>query len=48
MDNEDVPVLFSQNTKWRPRPFMKIYDFLETLSPAIIPPFDSIAHQLAM
>ena len=27
---------------------MKIFDFLETLSPATIPPFDSLAHSLAL
>ena len=27
---------------------MKIFDFLETLNPATVPPFDSIAHSLAL
>ena len=43
MDYEDVPVLFSEATNWKPRPFMTLFDFLDTLEPGIEPDYDTIA-----
>ena len=34
MDHEEVPVLHSSCTGWRPKPFMTLMDFLETLEPS--------------
>ena len=34
MEDENVPVLFSSETDWKPRPFMTLLDFLETLEPS--------------
>lgn len=42
-DNESVPVLFSSTSSWQPRPFMTLLDFLQVLSPIVVPPFDSLA-----
>ena len=42
MDNEDVPVLFSNITNWKPKPFMTILDFLDTLEDSNEPDYDSV------
>ena len=30
MNDPEVPVLYSQETDWKPRPFMTLIDFLDT------------------
>lgn len=41
-EHEDVPVLFCPETDWQPQPFMKMLDFLNLLSPTIVPPFANL------
>ena len=43
MDYPDVPVLFSDETYWKPRPFMTLLDFLETLEPGTQPDYDTVS-----
>ena len=43
LKNEDVPVLFSNATKWKPKPFMRLIDFLATLDNVTEPNQEDIA-----
>ena len=43
MDYPAVPVLFSDETYWKPRPFMTLLDFLETLEPGNQPDYDTVS-----
>ena len=47
MSNEEVPVLFTGVEQWKPRPFMKLIDYLNVISPAVMPPFEKIAKSAA-
>jgi len=43
MKDADVPVLFSAVEQWKPKKFMTLLDFINTLSPTEMPLFDSLA-----
>ena len=47
MDDKEVPVLFSSVEQWKPRPFMKLLDFIDCIQPAKMPNFDSLAKNAA-
>ena len=43
MDHPDVPVMFSNVTNWRPKPFMHILTFLDTLEDGHEPQYHKAA-----
>ena len=43
LNDEDLPVLFSNNTNWRPTPFMTLLDYINRIEPAQEPDYDKVA-----
>ena len=44
MGNGSVPVLFSNSTNWAPKPFIKLFDFLEQIE-GKKPDFDKLTDE---
>ena len=43
LSSPDLPLMFCEVTKWRPRPFMRLLDYLETLDNVKEPNYDELA-----
>ena len=48
MNDPEVPVLYSNETRWKPRPFMTLLDFLDTLEAGAEPEYETVAMGDAM
>lgn len=40
---KDVPVMFSNVTDWKPKPFLRLLDFLNSVEPIAEPEYDKVA-----
>ena len=47
MNAEEVPVLFTGVEQWKPKPFMKLIDYLQIIAPSSPPPFENLAKDAA-
>lgn len=48
LDDEDRPVMFGSSTNWKPRPFLKVLDFLDSVEGLKRPDYEKMAHDDAM
>ena len=48
MTDESFPVLFSNCTNWKPKPFWRLIDFLNSVEPTAEPEYDKVALDDAM
>ena len=48
MENQSYPVMFSNLTNWKPKPFWRLLDFLNSVEPCKEPDYEKIAKKDAM
>ena len=48
MDNPEAPVMFSNVTNWKPKPFIRLLDFLNDVEPREEPNYEQVALEDAM